>query len=79
MTAVKFCIDSGYRVTMPRGKAAAKAAEIGAAVAGGSGSEPKGNIWAVMQQNLSSGFPKKRDSNQSPMPQALDRIVKFCL
>ena len=38
---------------MPRGKAAAKAVEIGAAVAGGSGSEPKGNIWAVTRQNLS--------------------------
>ena len=54
---------------MPRGKAAAKAAEIGAAVAGGSGSEPKGNIWAAMQQNLSSWFSKKRDSNQSPQLQ----------
>ena len=46
---------------MPRGKAAAKAAEIGAAVAGGSGSEPKGNIWGVTHQNLPSGFSKKRD------------------
>ena len=61
---------------MPRGKAAAKAAEIGAPVAGGSGSEPKGNNWAAMQQNLSSEFPKKQDSNQSAQLQTLARIKK---
>ena len=32
---------------------------------------------ASTRENLSSGFPKKRDSNQSPQLQRLDRIVKF--
>ena len=37
------------------------------------------NIWAGMRENLSSGFPSKRDSNQSPELQRLARKLKFCL
>ena len=36
-------------------------------------------IRASMQQNLSSGFPTKRDSNQSPQLQRLARKLKFRL
>ena len=36
-------------------------------------------IWALSWQNLSSGFLKKRDSNQSPQLQRLDRKLKFRL
>ena len=36
-------------------------------------------IWASSRQNLSSGFPSKRDSNRSPQLQRLARISKFCL
>ena len=35
--------------------------------------------WASMRENLSLGFPKKRDSNQSPQLQRLAGIVKFSL
>ena len=34
-------------------------------------------IWASSQQNLSSGFPTKRDSYQSSQPQRLARKLKF--
>ena len=34
-------------------------------------------MWALMQQNLSSGFLTKRDSNESPQLQRLARILKF--
>ena len=34
-------------------------------------------IWALMQQNLSSGFPTKRDPNQSAQVQRLARKLKF--
>ena len=34
-------------------------------------------IWASSRENLSSGFPTKRDSNQSPQLQTLARILKF--
>ena len=34
-------------------------------------------IWAPSQENLSSGFPSKRDSNQSPQLQRLARKLKF--
>ena len=33
--------------------------------------------WATSQQNLSSGFPSKQDSNQSPQLQRLARKLKF--
>ena len=36
-------------------------------------------IWALTQQNLSSGFLKKRDLNQSPQLQRLARKLKFRL
>ena len=36
-------------------------------------------IWASPRQNLSSGFLKKRDSNQSPQLQRLARKMKFRL
>ena len=36
-------------------------------------------IWASTRQNLSSGFPTKRVSNQSPQLQRLARILKFHL
>ena len=36
-------------------------------------------IWASMQENLSSGFQTKRDSNQSPQLQRLARKLKSCL
>ena len=36
-------------------------------------------IWASTQQNLSSGFPTKRGSNQSPQLQRLARKLKFRL
>ena len=36
-------------------------------------------ILASSRENLSSGFPKKRDSNQSPQLQRLVRTLKFCL
>ena len=35
------------------------------------------SIWATSQQNLSSGFPTKRDSNQSPQLQRLAKKLKF--
>ena len=34
-------------------------------------------IWASSQQNLSSGFPTKLETNQSPQLQRLARILKF--
>ena len=34
-------------------------------------------IWAAMQENLSSGFPTKQDSMQSPQLQRLARKLKF--
>ena len=36
-------------------------------------------IRASSQENLSSGFPKKGDSNHSPQLQRLARKLKFCL
>ena len=36
-------------------------------------------IWASSRENLSSGFPTKRDSNQSPQLQRLARKKKFHL
>ena len=33
--------------------------------------------WALARQNLSSGFPTKRDSSQSPHLQRLPRISKL--
>ena len=36
-------------------------------------------IWASLRQNLSLGFPSKRDSNQSPQLQRLAGILKFRL
>ena len=36
-------------------------------------------IWAATQENLSSGFPTKRVSNQSPQLQRLVRKLKFHL
>ena len=36
-------------------------------------------IWASTRENLSSGFPAKRDSNHSPQLQRLARKLKFCL
>ena len=38
-----------------------------------------GQILASSRQNLSSGFPTKRDSNQSPQLQRLARKVEFCV
>ena len=35
--------------------------------------------WASSRENLSSGFPKKRVSNQSPQLQRLARKLKFHL
>ena len=35
--------------------------------------------WATMLQNLFLGFPRKRDSNQSPQLQRLARKLKFRL
>ena len=35
--------------------------------------------WASLRQNLSSGFPTKRVSNQSPQVQGLARKLKFHL
>ena len=35
------------------------------------------NIWASLRQNQSSGFPTKRDSNQSHQLQRLARKLKF--
>ena len=37
-----------------------------------------GYIWARMRENLSSGFPTKRASKQSPQLQRLSRKLKFC-
>ena len=34
-------------------------------------------IWASTQQNVSSGFPTNRDSNQSLQLQRLSRRLKF--
>ena len=34
-------------------------------------------IWASLRENLSSGFPSKRDSNQSPQLQRRSRKSKF--
>ena len=34
-------------------------------------------MWASTRQNLSSGFPKERDTNQSAQPQRLARKLKF--
>ena len=36
-------------------------------------------IWATSKENLSSGFPKKRISNQSPQLHRLARKLKFHL
>ena len=36
-------------------------------------------IWVVSLENLSSGFPKKLVSNQSPQPQRLARKSNFHL
>ena len=36
-------------------------------------------MWASSRENLSSGFPTKRDINQSPQLQKLARKLKFCL
>ena len=36
-------------------------------------------IWASSRQNLSSGVPTKRDSNQSPKLHRLARELKFHL
>ena len=36
-------------------------------------------IWAATRENLSSGFPTKRVSNQSPQLQRLARKLKFHL
>ena len=36
-------------------------------------------IWAVLRQNLSSGFLTKRVSNQSPQLQRLARRLKYHL
>ena len=36
-------------------------------------------IWATSRENLSSGFPPKRVSNQSPQLQRLARKLKFHL
>ena len=36
-------------------------------------------IWALRQENLSSGFFKKRSSNQSPQLHRLSRNLKFRL
>ena len=38
---------------------------------------PTLNIWASTRQNLSLGFPTKRDSNRSPQPQRLARKSIF--
>ena len=34
-------------------------------------------IWALSPENLSSGFPSKRDSNQSPQQQRQSRKLNF--
>ena len=39
----------------------------------------KSIIWASSRENLSTGFPTKGGSNQSPQLQRLARILKFCL
>ena len=36
-------------------------------------------IWALMRGNLSSGFPTKQVSNQSPQLQRLPKNLKFHL
>ena len=36
-------------------------------------------LWASSRQNLSSGFPTNRCSNQSPQLQRPARKLKFCL
>ena len=38
-----------------------------------------GIIWASSRENLSSGFPTERISNQSPQLQRLARKLKFHL
>ena len=35
--------------------------------------------WATSRQNLSLGFPTKRDSKQCPKLQRLARKVEFCM
>ena len=37
------------------------------------------SIWALLRENLSSGFPPKRVSNHSPQLQRLARKLKFHL
>ena len=37
------------------------------------------DIWASSRQNLSMGFPTKRDSNQSPQLQGLVRKLNACI
>ena len=37
------------------------------------------SIWASSGQNLSFGFPSKRDSNHSPQLQRIAKILKICL
>ena len=45
---------------------------------GRDGKNAKGTfIWAVMHQNLSLGFPTKRDSNLSSQLQRIARQLKF--
>ena len=39
--------------------------------------KPTAIKWASSRENLSSGFPSKRDSNQSPQLQRLSRKSKF--
>ena len=39
----------------------------------------RNRIWASSRENLSSGFPTKRVSNQSPQLQRLARKLKFYL
>ena len=36
-------------------------------------------IWALLRHNLSSGFPTKRVTNQSPQLERLARKLKFHL
>ena len=43
------------------------------------GATGEGIIWALSRENLSSGFPKKRVSNQSHQLQRLARKLKFLI
>ena len=42
-------------------------------------SRTRNSIWPSSRENLSSGFPSKRFSNQSPQLHRLSRNVKFRL